>query len=85
VARFEETPLDGVVGDFGDEPLPVVVRFSVRSWQTTSTLSEVSARSISTMSAPMPITDSMAAREFSGQLRQSPRWQATSTFFEAGL
>ena len=33
----------------------------------------------------MPITDSMAAREFSGQLRQSPRWQATSTFFEAGL
>ena len=66
-------------------PLPVVVRFSVRSWQTTSTLSEVSARSISTMSAPMPITDSMAAREFSGQLRQSPRWQATSTFFEAGV
>ena len=33
---------------------------------TSDSVLVVCARSISTMSAPMPITDSMAAREFSG-------------------
>ena len=47
-------------------PLPEVVRSIVRSWQSTSTLSFVSFRSSSMMSTPMPITDSMAAIEFSG-------------------
>lgn len=37
------------------------------------------------MSTPMPITDSIAGMEFSGQLRQSPRCETTTTYREEGL
>ena len=66
-------------------PFPLVVRSIVLSWQSTSTLSLVSLRSISMTSTPIAITDSMASIEFSGQLRQSPRCETTTTFFDVWI
>ena len=66
-------------------PRPLVVRSIVLSWHRTSTLSLVSLRSSSMMSTPMPITDSIAGMEFSGQLRQSPRCETTTTYRDEGL
>ena len=64
--------------------LKLVQRRRSLSCESTSTESAVILRSISTMSAPMRMTLSIAGIEFSGKLRQSPRWQATTTYLEPG-
>ena len=64
--------------------LKLVVRRTFPSWHKTRTLSLVRWMSISTISASIAITLSIAGMEFSGQLRQSPRWTATTTYLVDG-
>ena len=60
-------------------PLPVVVRSSVSSWITTTSLSRVRWTSNSILSLPAAIAAPKAARVFSGACPENPRWAVTTT------